>query len=48
MAKLQAEAKSKPDGSSAPYLAIEELDDALQKASDAYTALQDMLESIKK
>ena len=48
LTKLQAEAKSKSDGSSAPNFSIEDLDDVLQRASDAYTSIKDMLKSIKK
>ena len=48
LTKMQTEATSKLDGSSATYFSSEDLDDALQKGSDAYIALKDMLKSIKK
>ena len=48
LTKMQTEAKSKLDGSSATSFSSEDLDDALQKASDAYNALKDMLKSINK
>ena len=48
LTKMQTEAKSKLDGSSATCFSSEDLDDALQKASDANNALKDMLKSIKK
>ena len=47
LTKMQTEAKSKLDGSSATSFSIEDLDNALQTASDAHSALKDMLKSVK-
>ena len=48
LTKMQTEAKSKLDGSSATSFSSEDIDAALQKALDAYTALKAQLNSIKK
>ena len=48
LTKMQTEAKSKLDGSSATSFSSEDMNDALQKSLDAYTAVKAQLNSIKK